>query len=229
MRRRSHMLHTPISLGRGRRPRFRRWKGELLHPFEEARMYFRNEGPVPETLRGIHALLSEAGIPHIFMGAAALDAHGYERMTQDVDLCMRSDDFDRLRRDYVGVRYQPVAGRRRRFYDPQTQVTLDVLIAGQIAGDSRRQHSIKFPDPSEAVLIDDVPMPTLPRLIELKLVAWRYKDLGDVVELIRIHNLGEAFSSQLDATVRSAYLQCCDQRIDEDRYNPELRDDPPAE
>ena len=53
-------------------------------------------------------------------------------------------------------------------------------------------------------------------LIELKLVTWRYKDWGDVVELIRRNHLKESFAEKLDPTVRSAFKECYDQSIDEE-------------
>jgi hypothetical protein len=191
-------------------------------------MFFRNEGPVPETFRRLRQQLSEHHLPHIFMGATAVSAYGHLRSTEDVDLCMRREDLERFRRELVGTDFQPVAGRARRFCDPQTQVTFDILVAGDIAGNRQKQHAVKFPDPSEAVLVEGVPVPSLPRLIELKLVTWRYKDWGDVVELIRVRGLDERFAEQLHPVVRSPYLQCYDQKIEEDRYNPEIDDPPPG-
>ncbi|MEW6249615.1 MAG: nucleotidyl transferase AbiEii/AbiGii toxin family protein [Planctomycetota bacterium] len=222
------MVEKRADAGKLRSPRYRRWQGHLLHPIDEAFMYFDDKGPVPEALRRLQRLLKQAGIEHLFIGATALQAHGFRRMTEDVDVCLRREDLERFRREFVGRDYQPVEGRSRRFYDPENQVTLDVLIAGATAGDSSRQQRIKFPDPAEAELVANVPVPSLARLIELKLVTWRVKDLADVIELIRRNNLDEKFAEQLDPSVRSVYLQCYDHRVEEDRYNPEV-DDPPAE
>ncbi len=191
-------------------------------------MFFDDAGPVPETFRRLGQRLQQAKIPHIFMGASAVNAHGHRRSTEDVDLCMRREDLDRFRREFVGRPYEPVAGRPRKFYDPETQVSFDILVAGEVAGNSRKQTAVHFPDPDEAELISGVPFPSLARLIELKLVTWRFKDWGDVVELIRTHNLDESFADKLHPVTRSAYLQCYDQKLEEDRYNPEI-DDPPAE
>ena len=66
-----------------------------------------------------------------------------------------------------------------------------------------------------------MPTVTLDRLIELKLVTWRYKDWGDVVALIRANGLDETFADRLAQQLRSAYLQCYDEMIDEDRYDAE--------
>ena len=192
-------------------------------------MFFKNEGPVPAALEHLRQRLGAAGIPHIFIGATAVYAYGHHRTTQDVDVCMRREDLERFRREFVGATYQAVQGRPRRFYDSENEVTVDILVTGETAGNTRKQQKVKFPDPSEAQLVEQVPVPTLARLIELKLVTWRYKDWGDVVELIRIHNLDESFATRLHPIIRTAYVQCYDQKLEEDRYNPEIHDVPPEE
>lgn len=192
-------------------------------------MFFKDKGPVPRTLHRLSKALNEAQIPHVLMGAMALKMHGFSRTTQDVDICMRAEDLQRFRAELVGKRYQPVEGRSRRFLDPKTDVTIDILVTGEIAGRQDRQQDVKFPDPSEAVMVDDVPVPSIARMIELKLVTWRFKDWADVVEVIRMNKLNDSFGDQFNPLVRSAYIQCYDQMIEEDRYNPEIHDRYPDE
>lgn len=221
------ILDLFVDLGGQRSPSVRFWRGRPLSAVEEVRMFFDDQGPVPETFRRLREQLAQAGLPHIFIGAVALNAHDYRRATEDVDFCLRASDLEQFRALLVGTVYQQVSGRPRKFFDPQTQVTFDVLVAGELAGNTRKQRRVRFPDPDEAELRHDLPVPSLARLIELKLVTWRYKDWGDVIELIRIHKLDESFADQLDPVVRSAYVQCFDQKLEEDRYNPEI-DYPPA-
>src|SRR5262245_48800964 len=116
-----------IQLGQTRSPRQRTWQGSPLHPLEEIRMFHRNEGPVPETFRRLKANLESHQIPHIFMGATALGVHGYVRATEYVDVCMRAADLERFRAELVGQFYRSIEGRSRRFYDPATDTTFDVL------------------------------------------------------------------------------------------------------
>ena len=177
-------------------------------------MFFDDQGPVPETFRRLRTLLAKAKIEHLFVGAIAANAHGFRRSTEDVDLCMRREDLERFRREFVGKEFAPVEGRSRRFYDPVTQVTFAVLVAGEIAGNTRKQRDVRFPDPAEAEIIEGAPFVALPRLIELKLVTWRYQDWADVVSLIRLHSLDETFGDQFNPLVRSAYLQCYDQKAE---------------
>lgn len=221
------MILETVDLGNLRSPRLRTWKGKLLTPLMEVRMFFDDNGPVPETFRSLKRRLDESGYPYIFMGASAVNAHGHRRSTEDVDLCMRREDLERFKREFVGPVYQPVARRPRKFFDPETQVSFDILVAGEIAGNARKQDQVRFPDPSEAETRCGAPFPSLSRLIELKLVTWRYQDWADVVSLIRVHNLDESFAEKLHPVTRSAYMQCYDQKIEEDRYNPEIHDAPP--
>jgi hypothetical protein len=198
----------------------------LLRPYEEARMYFAGKGPVLEAFARLQERLRAAGIPYIFIGATAVNAYGYRRSTEDVVVSMRLPDLERFRRELVGSAYQPVVGRKRRFYDPDAQVSVDIVVSGAIAGDAARQREIRFPDPAEAETVDGIPVPSLARLIELKLVTWRFHDWADVVHLIRINGLNETFADRVHPIVRMAYLQCLDQMNDEERYNPEIDDEP---
>jgi hypothetical protein len=198
------------------------WQGRPLAPLMEVDMFFKDQGPVPETFRRLRRLLEAEGIPYIVIGAMAVNAHGFRRTTRDIDICMSRDDLERFRKTFVGRAFEPVPGRSRRFVDPETQVTVDILISGEIAGRRGKNRDVRFPHPSEGEVREAVCTVSLARLIELKLVTWRYQDWGDVVNLIRHFNLDEAFAENLHTTVRAAYKQCYDQRIEEDKYNPEL-------
>jgi len=184
-------------------------------------MFLDKTGPVRETYEALCTNLRSEGIDYVVIGAFALSAHNFERATMDVDLCVRPDDLERFRTRFLGREYQSVEGRSRRFYDPQTGITFDLLVSGALAGRSARNKVIRFPDPSEAEEIKDLRTISLSRLIELKLVTWRFKDWADVVALIRANHLNEDFADQLDPLVRMAYLECFDQKEEEDRYEEE--------
>ncbi len=177
-------------------------------------MFFEKQGPVWDTVRELEAKLSDAKIEYVIIGGLALNAHNYPRQTVDVDVVMSAGDLERFRREFEGVSYSRDERLPRRFHDVQTGVTVDVLIAGEIAGDSRRNHCIRFPKPQAAEFHADLRTVSLARLIELKLVTWRFKDWGDVVELIRRNQLSETFSNELDSSVRTAFKECFDQAND---------------
>ena len=84
---------------------------------------------------------------------------------------------------------------------------------GAFPGDGRPK-PLAFPDPAEAAIpIDGIPYLRLPRLVELKLASGmtggvaRLKDFEDVVELIRLLDLTEAFAAELHPYVQDKYVE----------------------
>lgn len=183
-------------------------------------MFFERKGPVWETLRELDHRLGDASIEYAVIGGLALNAHNFARQTIDVDIVLTAEGFDRFRRTWEGTAYTRVGGAPRRFVDPVSEVTIDVLIAGELAGRRSKNTSVRFPDPSEREMHGDIPTVSLARLIELKLVTWRFKDWGDVVELIRRSGLDESFADKLDPVARTPYLECFDQSRDEEYEEP---------
>ena len=185
-------------------------------------MFFEKQGPIWDTLRDLESNLQQHDIPYVVVGAMAVNVHGHERTTKDVDICLDERGWEKLQDELIGTRYERVPKRARRFRDPRYETTFDVLIAGRVAGRASKQQAVKFPDPvREAEVHGDVRTISLARLIELKLVTWRLQDWADVISLIRVHDLDESFAEQLDPVARSAYVQCYDQKVDEDRYEEE--------
>ena len=174
-------------------------------------MFFEKKGPVWETLRALENRLTEANIDYVIIGGLALNSYNYPRQTVDVDVVLTEEGFKEFRRLHEGSEYVQGSGAPRRFVDSQTEVAVDVLIAGQLAGKRSKNPTIRFPEPAEAEVHEGLRTVSLARLIELKLVTWRFKDWGDVVELIRRNGLGEDLAEQLSPIVRSAYGECHDQ------------------
>jgi hypothetical protein len=179
-------------------------------------MFFEKTGPVWETLRHLEERLQDAGIDYLVIGGLALNAYHYPRQTVDVDVVLTSEAYEKFKGLYAGSVYKRTEGPPRRFVDPESEVTIDILIAGELAGRTSKNPSVRFPDPSEGEMHGDLRTVSLARLIELKLVTWRFKDWGDVVELIRRNNLLESFAEQLDPAVRTAYKECYDQAVDQE-------------
>ena len=179
-------------------------------------MFFEKQGPVWETLRDLEERLKEAGIDYVVIGGLALNAYNYPRQTVDVDIVVTEDDYRKFKERFVPANYTSETGAPRRFLDTRTDVAVDLLIAGQLAGRTSKNSSVRFPHPGEAEMHGDLRTVSLARLIELKLVTWRYKDWGDVVELIRRNNLPSSFADDLDPVVGSGYGECFDQASDEE-------------
>lgn len=71
------------------------------------------------------------------------------------------------------------------------------------------------------VEIQKVSGENLPQLIQLKLAARRFYDLGDVSYLIRVHNLDESFLETIHSAFRQDFLVCLDEARREMRRDEE--------
>jgi hypothetical protein len=169
-------------------------------------------------MRRTAKLLEKAGIQYAIVGGMALNAHRYRRTTGDVDFLLTAEGFDEFRRRFVGTKYDPIPGRKRRFTDRANGVTIDILVTGLFPG-TGKPGPIAFPDPAAVrEVIDNYSFVDLRTLIQLKLAARRHRDFGDVVELIRIHNLDESFLENLQEAVRQDFIECLEEKRREDEY-----------
>lgn len=174
-------------------------------------MFFEKTGPVWETLRNLEKRLQDARIDYAIIGGLALNVYNYPRQTVDVDVVVTREGYGRFAKMLEGTTYPRATGAARRVVDPNSEVTIYFLIAGELAGRRSKNSSVRFPDPAEAEIHHELRTVSLARLIELKLVTWRYKDWGDVVELIRRNSLPEDYADRLDPIVRRPYQECYDQ------------------
>src|SRR5438445_5378641 len=189
----------------------------------EIGMFFQRNDPVHQSLRRLVKRLEKVGIPYAVMGAMAVNLHGARRTTDDIDVLLTGQGLDRFRRELAPKFYKPVEGRPRRVVEKKSAVQLDVLVTGRFPG-SGKPGPFAFPDPSEvAQEIEHIKVVSLPQLIQLKLAARRYYDFGDVVFLIRVHNLDETFLDRLHPSVHQDFIECLEEKRREDEY--ETRED----
>jgi hypothetical protein len=185
---------------------------------KEIDMFFQRKDPVHQTMRRAARRLQRAGISYAIVGGMAVNAHHYERTTRDVDFLLTRESFSTFRQRFVGRYYATVPGRPHRLLDRASGVTVDFLITGLFPG-TGKPGPITYPDPGKvSEIIDKVRVVDLTTLIQLKLAARRYRDFGDVVELIRFNNLDESFQDRLHATVRRDYIECLEEKRRDDEY-----------
>lgn len=157
-------------------------------------------------------LLGEDGIPYALIGAMALNAYGYERVTVDVDLLLTCEGLAEFKQKHLGLGYVEKFPGSKGFRDTENNVTIDVVLAGEYPGDGLPK-PVVFPDPADATVRGErVALLPLPRLIELKLASGmtaphRLKDLADVIEVIRILKLPAELVEELDPYVREKYRE----------------------
>lgn len=181
--------------------------------YAEGLRYFMGEGTLNKTLERLSKDLDKRGIDYIVIGAVALLAHGYPRFTEDIDLVMTADGFEKFHEELVDLGYAPAfPGTRKRLRSTTDGVSIEVMTTGEYSGDGKPK-PVSMPEPREASTeIDGVRFVTLEKLIELKLASGisapaRLKDLADVQELIKIRKLDSAFAAKVDPYVRTKFLE----------------------
>lgn len=181
-------------------------------------MFFQKNDPVHKTMRRLVKRLERAKISYAIVGGMAVNAHGHRRTTADLDLLITPDGLDEFRRRFVPKNYETIPQRTRRFADRTNQVTIDFLVTGRFPR-SGTPGPFSFPDPTAvAETKEDARVVNLPTLIQLKLAARRHQDFADVVALIRVHNLDEAYAEQLHSSVQRDFIECLEEKRREDEY-----------
>jgi hypothetical protein len=208
---------SPLSSKTGQ-PELERKPRDFWMRLKEIDLFFEGRGREHQTLRRLVRRLEKAGIAYAIMGAMAVNAHGAERTTKDVDILLTPEGLASFRQKYVGRFYDQQAGRPRRFTERQSGVSIDILVTGRYPG-SGKPGPIAFPHPDEASeVMMKARVVTLPQLIQLKLAARRHQDFADVVHLIRSHNFDKSFAEKLHPSVRGDFIECLEEKRREEEY-----------
>lgn len=170
------------------------------------------ESTVHEALAKLARRMDEADIPYALVGAMAMNAHGYRRVTVDIDLVITAEGLARFKELWLGRGYVEKFSGSRAIRDTEYNVPIDFLLSGGFPGDGKPK-GVRFPDPRGATArLDGVSVLPLERIVELKLASGmsaphRLKDLADVIELVRTLDLDEALGDRLDSSVRDKYRE----------------------
>jgi hypothetical protein len=182
-------------------------------------MFSQRRSPIHQAMRRLARYLDTAGIRYAIVGAMAVNAHGVERGTDDVDVLLTREGLERFRQQFAGPVYDLLPGRWRHFAEKESGVPIAVVLTGFHPGREGRG-PVTFPDPTDGVVeIGNIAVVSLLQLSPLKLAARRYYDLGDVSRLIRVHDLNEAFAENLHPSVRRDYLSCLEENRRDDAFN----------
>jgi hypothetical protein len=156
--------------------------------------------------------LEDLDIAYAICGGLALNAHGYHRVTTDVDIVLTPDGLQRFKEHSLGLGWVEKFAGSRGVSDAETRVTIDFLLTGGIPGDGT-PHGVTFPDPAAvAIAIAGAKYVSLAKLLEMKIACGmtspkRPRDLDDAIRLIEINRLGEHFADQLHPYVRPKYAE----------------------
>ncbi|OQY90684.1 MAG: hypothetical protein B6D38_02840 [Anaerolineae bacterium UTCFX1] len=188
-----------------------RLQDNYLALLEEASKYYMTRGDVFTTLQNLTRRLGEANIPYALVGGLALAAHGFVRMTQDVDILMTREGLEAFKEKFEGRGYVlAFSGAQKTFRDAETQVRIEILVTGDYPGDGKPK-PVAFPDPAR-VFTERGGMRIIPieKLIELKLASGmsaphRLRDLADVQDLVATLKLPVELAESLDESVRETF------------------------
>ncbi len=186
--------------------------------------FFMGTSAVHETVRRIATLLKDLGLPFVVSGALAVNHHGHLRATTDVDLLMRREDLAAFKERYIGLGWLNKFEGSKGFRDTITNVSVDVLIAGDFPGDGKPK-PVAFPNPSAVAEldVDGIPYIQLASLIELKLASGmtapdRPRDFDDVIQLIRKNDLPRDYGAALNPYVHEVWYRYWDASRHSDEY-----------
>jgi hypothetical protein len=197
---------------RSARSQIDRAEDRLFEGVREAERFFMGEDAVHHALEKLARLLAAARIPYALVGAMALNAYGYRRVTVDVDVLLTRDGLEAFKRAYLGRGYVEKFPGSRGLRDTEHGVDIDVVLAGEYPGDGKPK-AVAFPDPAtaatEGARVRLLPLSTL---VELKLASGmsaphRLRDLADVLEIIRLLRLPADFAARLDPSVRDKFRE----------------------
>ncbi len=181
--------------------------------YEEGLNFFEGKGMLNETLTKLVADLAAHEIDYVVIGAIALNQHGYQRFTSDIDLLMTKEGLAKFHDELVGLGYvEKFSGAKKTFRETKRNVPIEIIVSGEYPGDGKPK-PISFPHPAESfIVIDGIKTLTLEMLITLKLAsgmtnAGRLKDLADVQELIKLKQLDATFADRLHPYVREKFLE----------------------
>jgi hypothetical protein len=190
---------------------------------KEIDRFFQGRSPIHQTMRRLARKLEEAETPYAIIGGMAVNAHGHAQTTDDVDLLLTLEGRQKLFSLCIGEFSAPPKPRRGRFLYGVNHVPVDIVLAGQCPSRYGAK-PIAYPEPSDAVeVIGGIRYLSLVWLIQVKLAARRYRDLGDVTALIRVHNLDESFLEKIHPAVHRDFIECLEEKRREDEY--EARED----
>jgi len=170
------------------------------------------DADVQRALVKLTTVLDDAKIPYAIVGAMALNAYGYRRVTTDVDVLLTAEGLATLKATVIGRGYVEKFPGSKGLRDTENNVMIDVLLAGDYPGDGKPK-PVRFPDPATvAIRADHGAFLPLPLLLELKLASGmsaphRLKDLADVLELVRAVKLPRETERDLDPSVRAKFVE----------------------
>lgn len=190
--------------------------GSVTQRLRESEEFFMKSDRVHSTLERLAQRLDREGIDYAIIGGMALNIHGYNRVTQDVDILLSKAGLEQFKNKCAGLGYVPSFPDAQKSYrDAESGVPIEIITTGEYPGDGKPK-PVVFPEPAaSSEKVEGLRVVNLGKLIELKLASGltaphRLRDLADVQDLIVLLKLPRELSNSLDASVRPKYVELWD-------------------
>ena len=122
----------------------------VIDLYAEARRYFMGQGDLNNALAQVTGDLKQHGIDYMVIGAVALLAHGYPRLTEDIDLVLTPQGLADFHRELIGLVYVPAfPGAKKRPRSTRDGVIIEIMTTGEYPGDGKPK-PVSIPEPSTA-------------------------------------------------------------------------------
>ncbi len=187
--------------------------GSVTKRLRESEEFFMRRDKVHSTLERLEQRLDREGIDYAIIGGMALSIHGYNRVTEDVDVLLSKSGFEQFKQKCVGLGYFPSFPNSQKTYrDAESRVPIKVVTTGEYPGDGKPK-PVVFPEPAlSSERIEGLRVVKLGKLIVLKLASGltashRLRDLADVQDLIVLLKLPSGLANSLDVSVRAKYVE----------------------
>jgi hypothetical protein len=176
----------------------------------EGSKFFKGRSQVQAALAKITTKLRELDIDYVVVGGMALFQHGCRRFTEYIELLVSRESLAQIHLRLIGVGYLPLFEGSKNLRDSELAVKIEFIRTGDFPGNNRPM-PVAFPMPvSVSTEWDDVRNINLPKLIEWKVASGMtnpecFRDLADVLELIKVRNLPLRMGDELNPYVQVAF------------------------
>jgi predicted nucleotidyltransferase len=164
-----------------------------------------------KAIKALSDILKIYDIDFTIIGGAARNEYKYLKITEDIDILVAKEDKEKMKNIPIGYMKDLSSGRVKKFSLHEPKTMIDIIYEGEISGDGI--NGLKFVNPkSISTHINGFPYISLKNLIEYKLSSGiyghqRYKDIDDIIELIKRNNLKKNFANNFRKDLQEKYIE----------------------
>lgn len=169
--------------------------------------------------KAIVSLLKDNNIEFVFIGGLARNHYASIRTTDDIDILVAKKDKDKVKNLPIGYIKNLSGDTARVFKLHDPEIKIEILYSGDYAGN---KDGIIYKEPH---LISNGDIISLKNLIEYKLSSGlygkRFKDYGDIQDLIKQNNLKKNFANSFREDLKKLYLELWEATMNNKNFEQE--------